>query len=213
MLFSFCHFPHLTDRDPAISWRRIGWATWVTAALAIVWGCGGRPGSRAATPAGPAAPRVLPLAQVFLVETGGPAPPDTSVTFTTGSPRTIVLYHSGESIAFARLTFDAAAFGDSGRAVQVEVKPRPGIYGLDLSTSLPFRAAQAHVTFVYGRYFGAPARARQVYRSDVGFERVLSVGRLLADGQVELLPSTHPAADHLSADLPEPGAYIMAAPQ
>jgi hypothetical protein len=203
----------LTHTDPAISWRRFGWATLVTAGLAVVWGCGGRPGSRAATPTGPTAPRVLPLARVFLVETGGPPPPDTSVTFTTGSPRSIVLYHSGESIVFARIRFDAAAFGDSGRAVQVEVKPRPGIYGFELTTSLPFRAAHGHVTFVYGRYFAAPARARQVYRSDVAFERVLSVGRLLTDGQVELLPSTHPAADHLSADLPEAGAYIMAAPQ
>lgn len=156
---------------------------------------------------------MLPLARVFLVETGGPPPPDTSVTFTTGSPRSIVLYHSGESIAFARLRFDAAAFGDSGRVVQVDVKPRPGIYGFDLTTSLPFRAAQAHVTFVYGRYFSAPARARQVYGSDVAFQRVLSVGHLLTDGQIELLPSTRPAADNLSADLPEAGAYIVAAPQ
>jgi hypothetical protein len=156
---------------------------------------------------------VLPVARVFLVETGGPPPPDTSVTFTTGSSRSIVLYHSGESIAFTRLTFDAAAFGDSGRAVQVEVRPRPGIYGFDLITSLPFRAAQAHVTFVYGRYFSAPARARQVYGSDVAFERMLSVGRLLPEGQIELLPSTRPAADNLSADLPAAGAYIMAAPQ
>jgi hypothetical protein len=135
------------------------------------------------------------------------------VTFTTGNLRIIVLYHSGESIAFARLTFDPAAFGDSGRAVQVNVKPRPGIYGFELTTSLPFRGTQAHVTFAYGRYFSAPVRARQVYGSDEAFQRVLSVGRLLTDGQIELLPSTHPSADNLSADLPDAGVYIMAAPQ
>ena len=159
------------------------------------------------------APRVLPLANVFQVETAGPSPPDTSVTFTTGSPRNIVLYHSGESIAFARLAFDAAAFGDSGQTVQVEIQPRPGLYGLDFTTSVPLRPGMAAVTFVYGRYFTAPARARQVYGSDVGFERELAVGRVLPNNQVELLPSSRPAADNLRATLPSAGSYIMAAPQ
>jgi hypothetical protein len=135
------------------------------------------------------------------------------VTFTTGSLRIIVLYHAGESVAFARLSFQPAAFGDSGRTVQVEVRPRPGIYGLDLSTSLPFRSEQGEVTFVYGRYFSAPARARQVYGSDGVFEQALAVGRLLPDGEVELLPSARPAPDNLRASLPSTGSYIVAAPQ
>jgi hypothetical protein len=125
----------------------------------------------------------------------------------------IVLYHAGESIAFAQLTFEASAFGDSGQTVQVDVRPRPGIYGLDLTTSLPFRGGQAAVTFVYGRYFSAPVRARQVYGSDVATERALAVGRLLSESQVELLPSTRPAPDNLSAPLVAPGSYIVAAPQ
>ncbi len=162
---------------------------------------------------GPVAPRTLPLARVFTLETAGPPPGDTSVTFTTGAPRTIVIYHGGESVAFARLSFAAAAFGDSGRSVQVEVKPRPGIYGFDFTTSLPFRAELAGVTFVYGRYFSAPGRARQVYGSEVGFEKALAVGQLLSDGQITLLPSTRPAADNLQAALPVAGGYIVAAPQ
>jgi hypothetical protein len=125
----------------------------------------------------------------------------------------VVLYHSGESIAFARLRFGATAFGDSGQTVQVEVHPRPGIYGLDFTTSLPFRAGMAELTFVYGRYFSAPARARQVYGSDIAFEWSLAIGRLLPGDQVELLPSTRPAADNLVASLPSAGSYIMAAPQ
>lgn len=165
------------------------------------------------TQAVPATPRVLPLSGVFVLETSGPPASDSSVTFTTGSPRMIVLFHAGESIAFARLTFEANAFGDSGRTVQVDVRPQPGIYGLDLTSSLPFRAGGASVTFVYGRYFSAPARARQVYGSDVATERALGVGRLLSESQVELLPSTRPAADNLSAVLPAPGSYIVAAPQ
>lgn len=135
------------------------------------------------------------------------------MTFTTGSPRVIVLYHSGESITFARLSFEAGAFGDSGRTVEVEVHPRPGIYGLDFTTSLPLRGNETAVSFEYTRYFSAPARARQVYGSDVAFERMLAVGRLMPDNQVELLASTRPAADNLHATLPAPGSYIVAGPQ
>lgn len=115
-------------------------------------------------------------------------------------------------MSFARLRFEAAAF-DSGRTVQVDVRPRPGIYGLDVTTSLPLRGNAAAVTFEYSRYFSAPARARQVYGSDVAFERVLAVGRMLPENQVELLPSTRPAADNLRAALPGPGSYIVAGPQ
>lgn len=192
----------------------MGGATWpLVAALGAVLACGGRQPSVPESPAAPVAPRVLPLARVFLLETSGPPPPDTSVTFTTGNPRVIVLYHGGESITFARLSFEPSAFGDSGRSVQVDVRPRPGIYGLDVTTSLPLRGGAAAVTFEYSRYFSAPARARQVYGSDVAFERTLAVGRMLPESQVELLPSTRPAADHLRAALPAPGSFIVAGPQ
>ena len=159
------------------------------------------------------APRVLPLARIFVLETSGPPPSDTTVTFVSGTPRTIALYHAGESIAFARLSFEPSAFGDSGQIVRVDLQPRPGVYGLDFTSSLPFRAGQAELTFVYGRYFSAPARARQVYGSDVATERALAIGRILSDAQLELLPSTRPAPDHLLAALPAPGSYIVAAPQ
>ncbi len=153
------------------------------------------------------------MARLFQLETGGPPPSDTSVTFVTGTPRVVVLYHAGESIVFARLSFEAAAFGDSGQTVQVNVRPRPGIYGLDLATSLPFRVGQADITFVYGRYFSAPARARQVYGGDIAFEKALAVGHLLNDGQVSLLPTSRPAPDNVQAALPIPGSYLVAAPQ
>lgn len=159
------------------------------------------------------APRQLPLARVFVLETSGPPPPDTSVTFTVGTHRTIVLYHSGENTAFARLELEPAAFADSGRTVQVDIRPRPGIYGLDLTTSLPLQANRSAVVFEYARYFSAPARARQVYGTEVAFERALAVGRLLPEGQVELLPSSRPGADNLQASLPVPGGYVVAAPQ
>jgi hypothetical protein len=135
------------------------------------------------------------------------------VAFIAGTPRTIVLYHGGENITFAQLTFEPGAFADSGRMVQVDVRPRPGVYGLDVATSLPLQANRSAVVFEYARYFSAPARARQVYGDDVAFEQALAVGRLLPDGQIELLPSTRPAGDDLQATLPTPGSYIVAAPQ
>jgi hypothetical protein len=153
------------------------------------------------------------MARLFQLETAGPPPGDTSLTFVSGTPRVVVLYHAGESIVFARLRFEAAAFGDSGQTVQVNVRPRPGIYGLDLTTSLPFRAGQAAITFVYDRYFSAPVRARQVYGSDIAFERALVVGQLLTEGQVSLLPTTRPAPDNVHAALPISGSYVVAAPQ
>jgi hypothetical protein len=181
--------------------------------LAAVSACGTRQPTTTEVEPTLTAPRLLPLARVFVLETSGPPPPDTSVTFTAGTRRTIVLYHAGENITFARLEFEPGAFADSGRMVQVDVKPRPGIYGLDLTTSLALQANQSAVVFEYARYFSAPARARQVYGSDTAFERALAVGRLLPDAQVELLPSSRPAADNLRALLPTPGSYIVAAPQ
>jgi hypothetical protein len=211
------HLSPLTPVVRAISRRPVGEATWLlVSALGVLLACGGRRASvpeNSPEPVGPTAPRVLPLARVFVLETSGPPPRDTSVTFTTGSPRMIVLYHGGESITFAQLSFEAGAFGDSGSSVQVDVRPRPGIYGLDVSTSLALRGDAAAVTFEYSRYFSAPARARQVYGNDVAFERVLAAGRILPDNQVELLPSTRPAADNLRAALPATGSYIVAGPQ
>jgi hypothetical protein len=151
---------------------------------------------------------------VLVLETSGPPPSDTSVTFPSGTPRTIVLRHGPpENIVFARLTFTAKAFGDSGQTVRVDLHPRPGVYGLDLATSLPLRERGATVVFEYARYFSAPAQARKVYGSDAAFERALAVGRLLPDAQIELLPSFRPAADNLGATLPPSGGYLVAAPQ
>ena len=143
--------------------------------------------------------RIIPLAQAIVLETGGPPPADTSVTFTTGEPRVIVLRHGPpENIVFAEVTFPPAAFADSGRRVQVDITPRPGVYGMDLRVSAFRSAAPASLTFKYGRYFLA-VRARTVYGNDVEFERALSIGQTLAGGQLALLPSTRPASDNLRA--------------
>ena len=93
------------------------------------------------------------------------------------------------------------------------MRPRPGVYGLDIITSLPL-AREASVTFKYARYFLAPARARQVYGNDVLYERALSVGQLIPSGSLlALLPSTRPAADNLRGAMSAPGTYLVAAPE
>ncbi|HEY8259027.1 MAG TPA: hypothetical protein VIG08_15330 [Gemmatimonadales bacterium] len=193
-----------------ISRGRLGRASWiVVAALA----CGGRATSPGQGKPEPQPVRVVVLAQAMLLEASGPPVADTSVSFTTGQPRTIVLRHGPpENLVFAELVFPPTAFADSGRTVQVELKPRPGLYGLDLRVSLPLKG-RANLVFKYGRYFLAPAKARAIYGGDVAFERALSVGQLLPEGQLALLPSTRPAADNLRAAISAGGTYFVAAAQ
>jgi hypothetical protein len=186
-------------------------ASWLCLGLAA---CGGRAGSGGKRPE-PAPVRVIPLASAIVLETAGPPPSDTAVTFVAGQPYFIVLRHGPpENVVFAEVAFAANAFhADSGRPVTVEIRPRPGVYGIDLMTDAPFGKG-ASVVFKYPRYFSAPAKARAVYGSDVLYERALAVGQLVADGQsLALLPSTRPASDNLRAALPAPGTYLAAAPQ
>lgn len=193
-----------------ISRAHAGRASWIVlAALA----CGGRAPNPDKPGVGPNAVRIIPSARALVLETAGPPIVDTSVTFTTGEPRAIVLRHGPpENIVFAQIDFPPTTFGDSGRQVKVDVTPRPGIYGLDIRISLPL-TGPASLTFKYGRYFLAPARARTVYGNDVEFERMLAIGQVLSDSQIALLPSTRPASDNLRASITAGGTYLAAAPQ
>jgi hypothetical protein len=188
--------------DPA-SWLGLG-------AAVLAAACGGRAGTKSGVD--PSAPRVVPLASVIVLETAGPPPSDTTVTFTAGESRVIVLRHGPpENVVFAELAFPPSAFrADSGRPVRVEVRPRPGVYGLDVTTSVPLGEG-ASVVFKYARYFSASARARAAYGSDVLYERALAVGQYRPGAEVALLPSTRPVADNLRSALPAAGTYVVAA--
>jgi hypothetical protein len=177
-------------------------------------GCGGRASSGAKDVA-PAGIRVVPLTAAIVLETAGPPPADTAVTFTAGRPWTVVLRHGPpENVVFAEISFSAATFrADSGQPVEVEIRPRPGVYGLELRCSRPL-AGGASIVFRYPRYFLAPARARSVYGSDVLYERALAIGQLAATGQtLSLLPTTRPAPDNLQAPIGAAGTYLVAAPE
>jgi hypothetical protein len=195
-----------------ISGRPRSRASWQCAGAALLAAaCGGRASTK--TGVDPNAARVVPVASAIVLETAGPPPSDTTVTFTAGERRVIVLRHGPpENVVFAELVFPPSAFrADSGRPVRVEVRPRPGVYGLDLTTSAPLGEG-ASVIFKYARYFSAPARARAAYGSDVVYERALAVGQYRAGGtELVLLPSTRPVADDLQALLPSAGSYVVAA--
>jgi hypothetical protein len=187
-----------------------GRASWLCLAAAA---CGGArspaDGERAASPG----VRVFPLSAAIVLETAGPPPPDTTVTFIAGQARIIVLRHGPpEYIVFAELIFPPPAFAEHGREVRVDVRPRPGVYGLEVATSLPIRDS-AVVVFKYARYFASSAKARAVYGSDVAYERALAVGRVMPGGMLALLPSTRPFPDVLRAPLPAAGSYLVAAPE
>lgn len=187
-----------------------GRASWLCLAAAA---CGGSRSSARPDAAPRNETRTVPLAQAIVLETSGPQPPDTAVTFNAGQPRVIVLRHGPpEYIVFAELTFPAAAFAEQGREVRVEIRPRPGVYGLDVATSLALRDS-ATIAFKYARYFAAPGRARTVYGSDLAYERALAIGRVMPQGMLGLLPSTRPYPDMVLAPLQAAGTYLVAAPQ
>ena len=176
--------------------------------------CGGRAPS-GAKGAEPTPARVIPLASAIVLETAGPPPSDTAVTFTAGESRVIVLRHGPpENVVFAEVSFAPQTFhADSGRPVKVEIRPRPGVYGIDLITSVPFSEG-ASIVFKYPRYFSGPAKARAIYGSDGLYERALAIGQVLGTGQtLALLPTSRPAPDNLQAALPAPGTYLVAAPE
>jgi hypothetical protein len=187
-----------------------GRASWLCLAAAACGGSRAPSGDNAST----ATPtRVVSLSGSIVLESSGPQPPDTTVTFTAGESRVIVLRHGPpEYIVFAELTFPVAAFAERGRDVRVDVRPRPGVYGLDLITTLPIRDS-ATIAFHYPRYFAAPGKARAIYGSDIAYERALAVGRALPGDLLSFLPSTRPFPDVLQTPLPAAGTYLVAAPQ
>ena len=110
------------------------------------------------------------LAQAIVLETAGPPPPDTTVTFARRrAPRVSSLRHGPpDNIVFAELDFLPRPSPDSGREVRVEVRPRPGVYGLDVATSLPDRRRRHVVLQVCPLLLRRRPRPAPVYGSDAG---------------------------------------------
>lgn len=179
--------------------------------ILLVSACGGpASGAEGVAPAA-RVPSPKPIGEVYVLEADGGPPTDTTVRFLAGSSRVIVIRHPAPDQAmFAEVAFDSASFAPGGGDVEVTIRPRPGVYGIDLESSGGLR--QATVTFRYAVHFLAPAGARALYGSDIAFERSLLVASLRGD-TVTFLPSTRPATDNLVATLPGAGAYIVTAPR
>ena len=169
---------------------------------------------------GPPPPKPLPprpLSEVFVLEAAGAQPDDTSLSMMPGVPRVIVLRRSAPDFGlFARIelgdsTLRTGANLPGGEAT-LTIHPRPGEYGLELEVQGTFGGGGS-ILFSYGTHFVAPAGARERYGSDIYFERQLAIGRVDANDQVTFLPTSRPGSDMLSAPLPGPGRYLVAAPR
>lgn len=155
--------------------------------------------------------RTVSESEVFTLEAFGAPPADTVVRIPSGESRVVILRHAPpDNSPFAEVSFAAGAFGGGDAEVRLAVVP--GLYGLDIGAGSGLGSG-SRITFKYPVHFAAPAGSRQHYGSDVAFEQALLVGRVLPDGRIALLPSTRPAADNLSAALPDTGRYLVVAPR
>jgi hypothetical protein len=146
---------------------------------------------------------------VYVLESSGVPADDTTATVGRRDGRVVILRRGApDNSLFAELVVPMDSAGPAGQ-VTIDIRPRPGLYGVDLSASGPL-AAGTRLTFSYGFHFVAPAGARQRYGSDLAFEQALHVARV-DGGQVTFLPSTRPGSDLLSAIIPGPGRYLVAA--
>lgn len=198
----------------AISRARRAGASALMAVLATA--CGPPPGIPPGTAPGAAQPKVLPprpLAEVYVLEASGAQPEDTVVTVPSDSSRTVVVQRSAPDFGiFAQLNFPVKSLSSPGGTAKLAISPRPSLYGLDLVVEGTIGAG-ATIVFSYGAHFVAPAGARQRYGSNLAFEKELAIGRLSDSGQVVFLATSRPGSDMLSAPLPGPGRYLVAAPR
>ncbi|MEO8633819.1 MAG: hypothetical protein ABI587_00940 [Gemmatimonadales bacterium] len=193
-----------------ISLCRFGPAT-----LLLLTACGGGRVAPTTTPDGSGKPRDVALDELYVLEVSGVPPEDTSVTFAPGATRNIILRHGPpDNTVFVELTFPKEAFGDSASPgpVTVTVHPRPGIYGVDVTTSAP-PGKGSRIRFKYPVHFSAPIAGVTRYGSTLKFEHALAVAVLKEGRTYTLLPSTRPASDNLETPLAGTGTYLVAAPR
>ena len=188
-----------------------------TATILALLGCGGGSAAPSGTAVAPVVvTRVLPPEQLWVLEVAGLAPEDTTVTFALAEARTIILRHGPpDNTVFVELTFPESVVvaRDAPDSVTIAVRPRPGIYGLDVAmTVLPTRTGSA-IRFKYPVHFSAPVAGLRQYGTATRFEQGLAVGQLVDGTRYALLASTRPASDNLQAPLPGPGTYLVAAPR
>jgi hypothetical protein len=127
--------------------------------------------------------------------------------------RVIVVRHPApDDLTFAELAIPATGFDSTATgSIDVAIHVRPGLYGIDLTTSAPLRAAT--LTFKYPVHFQAPGDARAAFGSNVAFEHALAIGKLGPGETIVFQRSYRPAADNLSTALTAAGSYVVGAPK
>jgi hypothetical protein len=177
--------------------------------------CGRATGAASDTPDPLTPTQVLPLSRLYLLEMSGIPAEDTVVTFASNQSRVIILRHGPpDNTVFVELNFPDSAFQVSGApdSVTVVVRPRPGIYAVDIATTV-VPSAGATIRFKYPVHFSAPLEALQRYGTVARFERALAICDLVDGTNYALLPSRRPASDNLESALRGPGTYLVAAPR
>jgi hypothetical protein len=157
----------------------------------------------------------LPVDQLYLLEAGGVPPADTSVTFKTGEQRTVIMRHPApDNGVFAELIFPEDVFPKGGPedSVTVQASVRPGLYGLDISSTVE-ADKPGIVRFKYPVHFSAPQGALAKYGSAVRYELLLQIARQIEDGRYALYRSTRRASDNLEAPMVLPGRFVVGAPR
>jgi hypothetical protein len=179
-------------------------------ATAVVPGCAGRsPGVSGAALAGEPTGR-LPAGRVFIMEMSGIPAED---TFLAGTARTILLQHGPpDNTVFAEVAFPTGSFPGGSDSVSVTLKPRPGVYGLEVA--MPRAPGPgATIRFRYPMHIAPPRAAEIRYGTRAKLEAALVVGRVLEGGTIGLLASSRPASDNLQAPLAGAGTYLLIAPR
>lgn len=151
-------------------------------------------------------PDPLPRSRVFVLESGGGLPEDTAVSVPPEGRTIVIRRGSPDNAVFAEIAVPKGLV-----PIQVTVRPMPGLYGVTIDAT-PALPPGAVLSFSYAVHFVAPAGAREQYGSDIGFERELTIARVGADSIVTFLPTKRPGSDFLSAVIPGPGRYGVAAP-
>jgi hypothetical protein len=175
--------------------------------------CGGRRQPSVTTVPDETPERLLPQRDVWILEAGGTPPTDTTLALPAGEFRFIVVRNGlPDRAAFVVLEFPATAFElPPGTPVEVSIRIRPGVYGIDFSSAE--KPAGARITFKYARHFEAPVAAQRYFGSDAAFERTLVVGRLQDDGTILLLRTRRPHVNDVGAPLDQSGSYVVAGPR
>lgn len=154
------------------------------------------------------------LGEVFLLESWGTPAEDTTVVLRRGEARTVLVRRGApDNSLYAQVTFPAGALAPrAGDSATVRLRVPPGLYGLELVTEASL-GQSVELTFSYAIHFAAPAGAEATYGSGVQLERFLGIGRLEGDTTLVFLDTWRPASDVMTARLPAPGRYLVAAPR